>query len=120
MKDVIRARNRPFGIGALDQRDWQPGLDISFFQNSKVPARASVANHQRRQLMHAPAPREFPARLPRLAHFKLHAAHAEDVADTYRFFVQTSYGEIFAKSSERHIGGVEFISPFWIVIGAVS
>src|SRR6266540_145262 len=112
MQNLIGARHGPLRIWTLEQPHGHVSLNDARLEDTEVPARASVSDDQRRQLVHPPSSRELPAWLARLAHFKPTRSDADDVADVDGVFTYAGNGEILAEAAVRHLGHVQLAPPF--------
>src|SRR5262249_20267951 len=97
IEDLVRASDWPFRFGPLEQLDRSSRFDISFLQDSQVPARQSRLLNLSRKIGDLPAPRHLPAWRSGLRDLADRISELEHVSDTGIDFQSAPGSKVFAE-----------------------
>ena len=101
----------------LEERHICGCFDHSFDEHAEIPPSLACSLDARREILHAPAPGQFPARLPRLRHLQHRRAAPVNVAHTDTGLDRPTRREVLAEGAVRHRKAQLHFPKFTVILG---
>src|SRR5437588_4696018 len=117
---VSGAPDRPFGVGAVGQRDRLPSLDQALAEYAEVPPVTAVLLHAPQQVGALPAVGDLVTGSPRLADLDDRTADLVDVAEADAPLVLAADREVLAEPARPHLLDAQLSPPVRVMVRGVA